>query len=76
VKDVELSGSAGPWWKVCTAGSVLGDWLSFRLREENMREAGDGGVRVRWDALQRWVLPEVRDECSYGDTASSLGYCC
>ena len=28
--------------KVCTAGDVLGDWLSFRLREGNMRE--DGGA--------------------------------
>jgi hypothetical protein len=74
VKDAELSGSAGPWWKVCTAGDALGDWLSFLLREESMRVAGDGVVRVPWDALQQLVLAEVRDECSFGDTARGLGY--
>jgi hypothetical protein len=74
VKGAELSGFAGPWWKVCTARDALGDWLSFLLREESMRGAGDGVVRVLWDALQRLVLAEVRDECSFGDTASDLGY--
>ena len=39
-----------------------------------MRVAGDGVVRVPWDALQQLVLAEVRDECSFGDTARGLGY--
>ena len=40
-----------------------------------MRAAGSVGVRVWWDAVRRLVLPEVRDECSFGDTARDLGYC-
>ena len=38
---------------VCTAGDVLGDWQSFRLREASMLEAGNGGVCGLWDALRR-----------------------
>ena len=57
----------------CTAGDVLGDWLSFRLHERSMPEAGDGdGCGLR-DAPLRWVLREVRDECSSSDSADGLG---
>jgi hypothetical protein len=59
---------------VFTAGDALGDWLSFRLRERNMLEAGDGAGRALWDVLRRRVLLEVRDECSSGDIAGCLGY--
>jgi hypothetical protein len=55
---------------VFTAGDVPGDWLSFRLREGDMLEAGDGAGHV----LVQRVLPEVRDECSFGDFAGDLGY--
>ena len=74
MKDAECFGSAGSWLKVCTAGNALGDWLSFRLRERNMLEAGDGTGRGLWDAQRRLVLLEVRDECSSGDIAGGLGY--
>jgi hypothetical protein len=60
---------------VCTAGDVLGDWQSFRLREASMLEAGSGGVCALRDALRRrWVLLEVRDECSSSDSAGGVGY--
>jgi hypothetical protein len=59
---------------VFTAGDALGDWLSFRLRERNMLEAGDGGGHALWDVQRRLVLLEVRDECSSGDIAGGLGY--
>jgi hypothetical protein len=59
---------------VFTAGDALGDWLSFRLRERNMLEAGDGAGHALWDVPPRLVLLEVRDECSSGDIAGSLGY--
>jgi len=62
--------------KVCTAGAALGDWLSFRLRERNMLEVGKGAGYGRWDAPVRLALPEVRDECSFGDLADGLGYGC
>jgi hypothetical protein len=74
VKDVECFGSAGSWSKVFTAGDALGDWLSFRLRERNMPEGGDGAGHGLWDVQRRLVLLEVRDECSYGDIAGGLGY--
>jgi hypothetical protein len=61
---------------VFTAGDALGDWLSFRLRERNMLEAGDGAGRVLWDVQRRLALLEVRDECSSGDIAGGLGYGC
>jgi hypothetical protein len=61
VKGAELFGSVRAL-TVCTAGDVLGDWQSFRLREANMLEAGSGGVCALWDAPQRrWVLLEVLD---------------
>jgi hypothetical protein len=59
---------------VFTAGDALGDWLSFRLRERNMLEAGDGAGHALWDVQRRLVLLEVRDECSSGDIAGGLGY--
>jgi hypothetical protein len=59
---------------VFTAGDALGDWLSFRLREQNTLEAGDVAGRALWDVLRRRVLLEVRDECSSGDIAGGLGY--
>ena len=74
MKDVECSGSAGSWSKVCTAGDAPGDWLSFRLRVRNMLGAGDGAGHVLWDVQRRLVLLEVRDECSSGDIAGGLGY--
>jgi len=59
---------------VFTAGDALGDWLSFRLREQNMLEAGDGAGHALWDVPRRLGLLEVRDECSSGDIAGGLGY--
>jgi hypothetical protein len=61
---------------VCTAGDALGDWLSFRLREESMPEAGDGDRYVLRDVRLPLVLLEVRDECSFGDIAGGVGYSC
>ena len=57
----------------CTAGDAPGDWLSFRLRERSMPEAGDGDECGLPDAPLRWVLREVRDECSSSDSADGLG---
>jgi hypothetical protein len=62
---------------VCTAGDVLGDWQSFRLREANMLEEESVGMGIAgWcaalGALRR--LLEVRDECSSGDFAGGVGY--
>jgi len=57
---------------VCTAGDALGDWLSFRLHEGNIPEAGDGAGRALVQG--QLVLLEVRDECSSGDIAGGLGY--
>jgi hypothetical protein len=62
---------------VCTAGDVLGDWQSIRLREANMLEEESVGMGVaEWyaalAALRR--LLEVRDECSFGDSAGGVGY--
>jgi hypothetical protein len=74
VKDAECFGSAGSWLKVCTAGNALGDWLSFRLRERSMPVAGDGDGRGLLDVLLPLGLPEVRDECSFGDSTFGLGY--
>jgi hypothetical protein len=74
VKVAEFFGSAGSWSKVCTAGDALGDWLSFRLREQSMPEAGDGAGHALLDVRRRLVLLEVHDECSYGDIAGGLGY--
>jgi hypothetical protein len=59
---------------VFTAGDAPGDWLSFRLRERNMLEAGDGAGHALSDVQRRLVLVEVRDECSSGDIAGCLGY--
>jgi hypothetical protein len=75
VKGAGCSGSAGSWLKVCTAGNAPGDWLSFRLREQSMPEAGDGAGYALWDARRQLVFPGVRDECSFGDTARGLGDC-
>jgi hypothetical protein len=75
VKDVECSGSAGLWSKVCTAGDASGNWRTIRLQEANMREAGDGGCRGPWDARLQLALLEVRDECSFGDIADGVGDC-
>jgi len=59
----------------CTAGDAPGDWLSFRLRERSMPGAGDGdGCGLLRAAPLRWVLREVRDECSSSDSADGLGY--
>jgi hypothetical protein len=76
VKGAECFGSAGSWLKVCTAGDAPGDWLSFRLREQSMPEAGDGAGYGRQDVRLRLELLEVRDECSFGDLADGLGYGC
>jgi hypothetical protein len=60
--------------KVCTAGDAPGDWRSFRLREQSMRaeENGDGfGLPA---ARLQLKLPEVRDECSFGDFAGGVGH--
>ena len=46
MKDADCFGFAGSWSKVFTAGDALGDWLSFRLREGDMRAGGDDAVRV------------------------------
>jgi hypothetical protein len=64
---------------VCTAGDVLGDWQSFRLREASMLEEESVGMGVAgWcaalAALRR--LLEVCDECSSGDFAGGVGYGC
>jgi hypothetical protein len=59
---------------VFTAGDAPGDWLSFRLREANMPEAGDGAGHGLQAVQRRLVLLEVRDECSSGDIAGGLGY--
>ena len=71
---------------VCTAGDVLGDWQSFRLREASMLEEESGcrcvagvcaaEVCESWDARRRLELAEVRDECSFGDSAGGVGYGC
>jgi hypothetical protein len=67
VKGAELFGSVRAL-TVCTAGDVLGDWQSFRLREASMLEEESGGMCAAWlcatsDALRRrWVLLEVLDE--------------
>jgi hypothetical protein len=61
--------------KVFTAGDAPGDWLSFRLHEASMPEAGDGG-RCEWRVARLLLqdLPEVRDECSFDDLADGVGY--
>jgi len=39
-----------------------------------MLEAGDGAGHALRDVPRRFVLLEVRDECSSGDIAGGLGY--
>jgi hypothetical protein len=72
VKGAGCSGSAGSWLKACIAGDAPGDWLSFRPRERSMPQAGDGAGCERRD-VQRLVLAEVRDECSFGDPTGGVG---
>jgi len=77
VKGAELFGSVRAL-TVCTAGDVLGDWQSFRLREASMLEEESDGMGiaegVSWAALQRLESVEVHDECSFGDSAGGVGY--
>ena len=76
MKDAGRFGSAGPSLKVFTAEDAQDGWLSFRLLERSMREAGDGGGCGRRVARLRLSLQEVHDECSFGDFADGVGYSC
>jgi hypothetical protein len=41
-----------------------------------MLEGGDAAGYGRQDARLQLVLREVRDECSFGDSADGMGYGC
>ena len=60
--------------KVCTADAARRDWQSFPRHVEGTLAAGDEPEDAEQrDAELRLVLPEVRDECCFGDLASGLG---
>jgi hypothetical protein len=57
--------------RVCTADAARRDWQSFPRHEEGTPVADDEPEGA--DAEPRPVLPEVRDECCFGDLAGGLG---